>query len=211
MTEPEPAVAVIEGLPKEPLAPPKGSKIRIEEGVFATRIHFPGTVVMDSQKGIGTSLVGLAVSASAFFYIVDNWRGPSLAHATSMACGAGGLFGLLLLFAGLVRLFGRSVLTVSPEWITFRTALLGIVPFYWKRLRTADVISVGSTKKPRSRSGRVTGPSKGHVIRTASREIRYADQLRDAVRDEAEANWLAGEIALRIQAVRSRASLPPLP
>ena len=86
-----------------------------------------------------------------------------------------------------------SRLTISPERIAFRTTLLGILPFYWKTLPTADVISVDSVK-----------------ICMANRAISYDDQFRDAVRNQAEANWLAGEIALRIQAARSGASVPPI-
>jgi hypothetical protein len=118
--------------------------------------------------------------------------------------GVFGAFGLLLLFMGLARLFGRSRLTISRERITFRTTLLGIVSFCWKTVRTADVIGVGPTKRP------ITGPPTGHVIRTASRGIFHNDQFRDVVRNAAEANWLAGEIALRIQAARPGASLPPI-
>jgi len=45
-------VAPIEGLPDEPIAPPKGTKIGIEEDAFESRIYFPGTAAMGSYKGL---------------------------------------------------------------------------------------------------------------------------------------------------------------
>jgi len=153
MASPEAAAALIEGVPDEPLAPPEDTKIRIEEDFFETRIHFPGTVAMGSCKGIGMTIFGLGVFGLSLLFIVNQW-GDFAAAPLLMVGGLPGLFGLLLLFAGLTRLFGRRRLTISPERITVRVTLLGILPFYWKTVRTADVIS-----------------SKGYVIRTASREL----------------------------------------
>jgi hypothetical protein len=118
------------------------------------------------------------------------------------------LVGLFLVLGGLVRLFGLSRMTISSEKIRFQTTLLGIGPRW--TLPTAEVISVGSPTDPRTRSGQVIGPAKGRVIRTATKEIRYGDPLRDAVRNQAEADWLIGEIALRIHAARSGAGLPSI-
>ena len=112
------------------------------------------------------------------------------------------LLGLAALLHGLIRLFGRRQLAISPEKIVYRARLLGVG--LRLTLPTDNVISVGSMKKPRTRSGRATGSANGYVIRTANREIRYGEALRDAIRDQAEAEWLAGEIARRIQAARVR-------
>ncbi|MFH1266465.1 MAG: hypothetical protein ABIK89_12120 [Planctomycetota bacterium] len=203
MASSETAAALIKGIPGKPLAPPEDTKIRIDEDFFETRIRFPGTVAMGSYKGIGVTVFGFVWAGLPLSVLIDRWRYLPDADAWSLldvgilvflgVFGVLVVFGLLLLFMGLTRLFGCSRLTISRERITFRTTLLGILPFYWKTLPTADVISVDSVK-----------------ICTASRAISYGDQFRDAVRTKAEADWLAGEIALRIQAARSGARLPPL-
>jgi hypothetical protein len=200
MASPEAAPTRIEGAPYKAQAPPDDIKIRIEEDYFETRIHFPGTAAMGSYKGIGVTVFGFVWAGIPLSHLIQRRGYLFDAGALSLDDVAALVilgvlvgFGLLLLFMGLTRIFGCSRLTISPERITFRTTLLGIAPFYWKTLPTADIISVDSTK-----------------ICTASRGISYGDQLRDAVHNHAEAKWLAGEIALRIQAARTGAQLPPL-
>lgn len=194
----------IEEIPTIPLAPPAGTKVRLEAGSSETRILFPNSVQMGTYRGAGSAIVGFGWSAFFLFASLQAWTPPRDA-AGAMVGAALAVPGLLFLLGGLGHLFGRSRLTISLEHVIYRTTLLGVGP--WQKLPTAEIISAGSTKKPRSPSGRITGPAKGYVIRTATREIHYGARLRDAVRSKAEAEWLAGEIALHIQAARSGAKL----
>lgn len=203
---------MIEGLPDEPLPAPQGMRVRIDEGGFETRIHFPHTAAMGTYRGKGMTIVGMGVFIGCLYSIVCP-RDPRDGFPETPPLFVSivvGLFGLLTMFAGLIRIFGGTLLTISPERITCRTTLLGLLPFYWKTLRTADVISVGSSEMLRSPSGRMMGPSEGLVIRTANKGICLADDFRDTIRNAAEADWLQGEIALRIRAARTGMQMPPL-
>jgi len=51
--------AEIEGLPDEPIAPPKATRIRIEEDHFETRINCPNTAETGSYSGIVSAIFGL--------------------------------------------------------------------------------------------------------------------------------------------------------
>ncbi|MCY3022731.1 MAG: hypothetical protein NTW87_27450, partial [Planctomycetota bacterium] len=143
-----------------------------------------------TYKGIGMVVCGLGLFLGIAYY------GKHPGYTTYQALivlGPMGVWFLLMTFAGLTRLLGSHRLMISPEQIAFRSTLLGIFPFYWKTLRTAEVISAGSS-----------------VIRTAAKQISFGDYVRDAVRTDAERSWLAGEIALRIQAARTGTRVPPL-
>ncbi len=205
MAEGRTVEAPIKGVLAEPVAAPKDSRIRIEEKGAETRFDFPNTVETRSFKGIGGVVFGLIPLTFGFVLIGHACKQGDKLFELIPALLFGGIFtllGLAALLHGLVRLFGRRQLAISPEKIVYRARLLGVG--LRSTLPTANVISVGSMKKPRTRSGRATGSAKGNVIRTANREIRYGEALRDAIRNQAEAEWLASEIARRIQAARVR-------
>lgn len=185
---PDTAPVAITGLPSEPLPPPEGILVHFEEDVSGTRIVFPNTMQTGSRRGAGSVVVGAVWAAGSLFYMLE-LRQEELGGM--LILGAFGGVGLLVTLASLARLFGRSRLTITPERITFRMTLLGIGP--WTTLPMSDVISV-----------------QGNAIRTAGKQISLHHQLRDAVREQAELDWLMGEIALRIQAARTGTLVPPV-
>lgn len=200
-------VMLIEDLPSEPAAPPKKLGTRVEETFDETRITFPSSYQRGSYKGVGTAVLGTAWTAFWTWRLFS--QGDRALDAFDVV-GPGfiALVGAFVALGGLVRFCGLSRLRVSPRAIRFQTTLLGVGP-RWK-IPTAEVLSVGGAKDPRNRAGKVIGGAKGRVIRSARREIRYGYALKDAARSKEEREWVSGEIALRIYALRTGAAVPSI-
>ncbi len=101
----------VEGLPDEPLPPPDGIKVRIEEGVFETQFLFPSTMEMGSRKGVGSVIVGGAIAGFVFFHVIPNVVRDKVGLVFAWVWG---LLGLLVALMGLLHLFGRGRLTITP-------------------------------------------------------------------------------------------------
>ncbi len=191
------AAAARAGVTEEPVPRPADTLIRIENDYFETRVDFPNSVQRRSFSGTWSVIVGIGWSACFLFAIL---RLRNLRHVTIDAhlamYGLFVVFGLLTVLGGLAQLFGKRRLTITAEKITDRGGLFGIS---WRRtLPTAEVVSCGLREVRQGRGGGIA-PAKGCVIRTAQRALRFGQWLES---DE-EAEWLAGEVARRIDAFRS--------
>lgn len=199
---PQSTAAPFEGVPKENVSSPGDPLVRIWEDPSGCRIVFPNSIANRSYSGVRSVVLGLAVSAYPF-YALGRWalQGPRARPQLPMVLFLAlvGLVAITELLKGLTRLIGSRELRIDPEWIVYSTRLFGIgLPL---KLRTADVISVGTAKHGRrpARATRVAA-AKGSVIRTADRELNYSEALRGL--SEAEKQWIIGEVARRIEAAR---------
>lgn len=210
-----PAMAArLERFPAEALPRPKGNLVRIEEEGERSRIVFPNTAETRSFVGIGSVVFGLAVSGGTLFMLVPLWEHAAtaedsmrwLAYLGLVVLGVFPLLGLAGVLNGLTQLFGIRELTISPESVTYRAALWGMA--VWWTIPTLHITSVwepGGGGRRRGRGRRAIASAQGGVIRTATREVRIG-AITDVVRNRADAEWLADEIARRIDAARWGAS-----
>jgi len=196
----------IDGLPKTSVPHPDHTKVRIVESPFETRITFPNSVQTRSFSGIRSVLLGLAVLAYPLYRLLQWARqddGGISVTPTLFVLAIVSLLGLAELLKAFTRLLGRRELRITPETITYRTALFGIgLP---SKLPTAEVISVGlprdAGRRRRAKRSRSVAPTIGCVIRTSDRELYYSEAVRPL--SEEETVWIIGELARRIDAARS--------
>lgn len=199
----------LEGVPEQSLPRPEGISVEIEEDQFASRIRFPNTSELGTYTGISTILFGGCVLSAALYYTVQLWMhqdaGPNNVDAIRVAASLLGGFFAVLGFAGLLnglsRIFGRRVLIISPDKVTYRVSLFGLRMSL--SLPTDEITSVW---KPRAPSGRrVRRPvaaAQGGVIRTSSKELKM-HALKDALQNHDDAVWLSTAIARRIHAAKA--------
>ena len=197
----------LEGLGKTTVSRPEHTKIRIVEDPFETRIIFPNSIQTRSFAGTRSVLLGLACLAYPLFRVLQWARqeegGKLPARPELFVLAIISLLGLAEMLKGLTRLLGRRALRINPETITYRTTLFGLgLPL---RLPTADVVSVGLPRDGgrRQRTGRTraVASTRGCVIRTSDRDLKYSEAVRPL--SEEETMWIVGEVARRIDAALS--------
>jgi hypothetical protein len=189
------APAPLETVSDRPIPRPDDTKVRIEEDYFETRIYIPNGIQTRSLSGIGPAVFGLTWSAG-FSYLALHLQNHRPTQPGALAiCALFAFLGLLFLISGLTRLFGTRRLTITPERITYRISLLGIGP--WQKLQTTAVLSCGLREIAR-RGRPAIAPAGRCVIRTADSELYFGEMLRGA-----ECQWVASEVARRIDAARS--------
>jgi hypothetical protein len=193
--------------PEEDTARQKGL-VRIDEGQFGTRISFPNTVTTGSYTGIGSLFVGVVLLTICCAPLLIIWNGAERMSLPQLLLQVAyvGIFGLLGVAGtsnGLVQLFGRRRLTISPQWVEYSASVLGIG--VWWTLHTAEIVSMWDPLKriatrPPNKDMASAG---GAVIRTARRELPLR-AVQEAMRSGTDPQWLAEEICRHLVAARSQ-------
>jgi hypothetical protein len=195
----ETASAPLAGVSSQPVPRPEGTKVRIEEDGFETRIYYPNGIETRSFDGLGSAIFGLGWSPFSLYLLLSQ-KQQLFDSGAFIGYGLLGLFALvslMFLLTGLTRLFGRRQLTIGPERITYQVRLFGIGP--WQTLRTGAVLSCGGLRDIAGGGKAAIAPAKECVIRTADSELPFGEVLRT----RKEFQWVASEVARRILAARS--------
>jgi hypothetical protein len=186
--------------------PPQNVLIQIDEDRFETRILFPNTVATGSFTGVWVFVIGVVLLTISCAPLGVIWRDaeqmdwPQLLKMVAYL-GVFGILGLAGASNGLVQLFGKRQLTISPKKVRYSATVLGIGA--WRTLATADIVSVWDPSKRDAthRPNKDIASAGDAVIRTARRQMPLR-AVQDAVGNRADTRWLAGEISHHIVAAR---------
>ncbi|HVT27784.1 MAG TPA: hypothetical protein VHE81_07185 [Lacipirellulaceae bacterium] len=190
------------------LSEPQKGLVRIEQDGLETRIAFPNTMATGSFTGVWILLIGLVLLALSCAPLMIIWNDAEEMNWPQMLkmlayLGVFGFLGVAGTSNGLVRLFGKRQLAISPRRVRYSANVLGIgVPM---TLPTAEIVSVWDPSKRvatrRPHAAMASAP--GAVIRTARREMPLR-AAQDALGSGTAARWLAEEITRHIVSAREK-------
>jgi hypothetical protein len=182
--------------------------VRIEPDGFEARIVFPNSKATGSYTGIGSLFFGVIFLTICCVPLIVIWGDADRMSLPQLLLqlvyvGVFGILGLAGTSNGLVQLFGRRQLTISPQRVQYSAGVFGIG--VWWTLPTADIVSVWNPSKyvARRRPNKDIANAQGAVIRTARRQITLR-AVHEAIRSGVRARWLADEISNRIVAARTQ-------